>query len=63
MHAAGKIFTKTYLKAIRDFFLNMWSVIRRQTRELDLLAGVISNRRRKFKLLGLQEDDPPSSLP
>ena len=25
MHAAGKIFVKTYLKAIRDtFFPNMW---------------------------------------
>ena len=26
MHAAGKIFVKTYLKAIRDtFYLNMWN--------------------------------------
>ena len=32
----------------------MWSVIRTGTKKLDFLVGVISNRRRKFKLLGLQ---------
>ena len=30
MHASGTIFDKTCLKAIKIFFFNMWSVIRRQ---------------------------------
>ena len=32
----------------------MWSMIRRGREELNLLVGVISNRRGKLKLLGLQ---------
>ena len=55
IYAASKIFDKIFLKAIIDtFFSNMWSEIRRGTAGLNFLVGVISNRREKFKLLGLQ---------
>ena len=55
MHAAGKIFVKTYLKAITDTFFSQYvefpNVI------------FLSNRRGKLKLLGLQADHPlPISL-
>ena len=49
MHAAGKIFVKTYLKAIRD-------------RIFSPICGIyqyvifLSNRRGEFKLLALQGD-------
>ena len=46
MHAAGKIFVKTYLKAIRDTFFSQYVIF-------------LSNRRGKLKLLGLQGDPPP----
>ena len=46
MHAAGKIFVKTYLKAIRDTFFSQYVLF-------------LSNRRGKLKLLGLQGDPPP----
>ena len=49
MHAAGKIFVKTYLKAIRDTFFSQYVIF-------------LSNRRGKLKLLGLQ-GDPPSPFP
>ena len=59
MHASGKIFGKICLKAIRDtFFSKMWSVIREGTEGLNFLVGVTSNRRGKFKLLGLQGESP-----
>ena len=52
--AAGKIFGKTFWKAIIDtIFPNMWSVIRGGIRELDFLLGAISKKRGKFKLLEL----------
>ena len=50
MHAAGKIFVKTYLKAIRDTFFSQYVIF-------------LSNRRGKLKLLGLQGDPPPSPFP
>ena len=56
MHASGRIFEKFYLKAIRDtFFSNMWSVIRRQSNSI-FLVRLISSRRAKLKLFGLQGD-------
>ena len=52
MHITGKISGKICLKSIKDtFFPNMWSGIRRGTKELDFLIGAISSRRRKFKLI------------
>ena len=63
MHATGKMLGKNCLKTIRDtFFLNMWSVLRRRTGELDSLVGAISNRRGKLKPLGMQGDPPIPSL-
>ena len=50
MHAAGKIFVKTYLKAIRDFF---------PICGISQYVIFLSNRRGKLKLLGLQGDPPP----
>ena len=50
MHAAGKIFVKTYLKAIRDTFFSQYVIF-------------LSNRRGKLKLLGLQGDPPPPQFP
>ena len=50
MHAAGKIFVKTYLKAIRDFF---------PICEISHYVIFLSNRRGKSKLLDLQGDPPP----
>ena len=49
MHAAGKIFVKTYLKAIRDFF---------PICEISHYVIFLSNRRGKSKLLDLQGDPP-----
>ena len=46
MHAAGKMFVKTYLKAIRESFFSQYVIF-------------LSNRRGKLKILGLQEDPPP----
>ena len=55
MHAAGKIFGKTCLKADRDtFFPNMW---------ISRYVIFLSNRRGKFKLLGLQGNPVPSQFP
>ena len=51
MHAAGKIFVKTYLKAIRDTFFPICGISQ--------YVIFLSNRRGKFKLLGLQGDPPP----
>ena len=45
MHAGGKIFLKTYLKAIRDFF---------PICEIFQYVRFLSNRRGKFKLSDLQ---------
>ena len=50
MHAAGKIFVKTYLKAIRDFF---------PICEISHYVIFLSNRRGKSKLLDLQGDPLP----
>ena len=50
MHAAGKIFVKTYLKAIRDFF---------PISEISHYVIFLSNRWGKFKILDLQGDPPP----
>ena len=54
MHAAGKIFVKTYLKAIRDFF---------PICGISQYVIFLSNRRGKLKLLGLQGDPPPPQFP
>ena len=54
MHAVGKIFVKTYLKAIRDFF---------PICGISQYVIFLSNRRGKLKLLGLQGDPPPSPFP
>ena len=51
MHAAGNIFVKTYLKAIRDTFFPICGISQ--------YVIFLSNRRRKCKLLGLQGDPPP----
>ena len=62
IYAAGKIFAKICLQAIRDtFFSNMRFVIRGGTGGLNFLVGVISNSP-KFKRLGLQGDPSPNSL-
>ena len=55
MPAAGKIFVKTYLKAIRNTFFSQYV-------EFPDMRYVIilSNRKRKFKLPGLQGNPPPS---
>ena len=50
MHGAGKIFFKTYLKAIRDFF---------PICEISYYVIFLSNRRGKFTLLDLQGDPAP----
>ena len=55
MHAAGKMFVKTYLKAIRNTFF--------------LISGIsqyvmfLFNTKGKFKLLDLQGDPSPSPVP
>ena len=55
MRTSGKIWSKICLKAIRDtLFPNIWSVIKGLTGELNFLLDVTSNRRRKFKILGLK---------
>ena len=54
MHAAGKIFVKTYLKAIRNFF---------PIYEISQYVIFLSNRRGKFKLLDLQGDPPAPQFP
>ena len=52
MHTAGKMFAKTYLKAIRDiFFFRICGISQ--------YVIFLSNRRGKLKLLGLQGDPPP----
>ena len=55
---AGKIFGKIRLKTIRDIFFSNsnQSVIRGGTGTSNFLCGKISNRKGKFKLLGLQVD-------
>ena len=61
IYAAGKIFGKIFLRAVRDiFFSNIWSVIRGGIGGLNFF--VISNIREKFKLLGLQGDPSIPSL-
>ena len=50
MQAAGKMFVKTYLKAIRGFF---------PICEISHYVIFLSNRRGKSKLLDLQGDPPP----
>ena len=54
MHAADKVFVKTYLKAIRDIFFLICGIFQ--------YVIFLSNRRGKFKVLGLQ-GDPPSPVP
>ena len=53
MHTAGKIFVKTYLKAIRDryLFLPICRIFQ--------YVIFLSNRKGKFKLSDLQGDPPP----
>ena len=60
----AKIFVKICLRAVRDtFFYNIWSAIRGGIGEINLLMGVMSNRKgAKFGLLGLQGDPPIPSL-
>ena len=54
MYAAGKIFVKTYVKAIRGFF---------PICEISQYVIFLSNRKGKFKLLDFQGDPLlPSSL-
>ena len=57
MHASGKMFVKTYLKAIRDTFFSAICGISQY-------VIFLSNRKGKLKLLGLQGDpsSPFSSL-
>ena len=58
MHAAGKIFVKTFLKAITDiFFPKMWNFPKYN------FPILLSNRRGKFKLSDLQEDPPTTQFP
>ena len=54
MHAAGKIFVKTYLKAVRGFFLIC---------EISHYVIFLSNRKGKFKILDLLGDPPPPQFP
>ena len=55
MHAAGKIFVKTYPKAIRDAFSpNMWNFP---------VCDIFIQQSGKFELLDLQEDLPLSPIP
>ena len=60
MHTAGKVFVKTYLKAIsfsllaKTFFPNMWNFP---------IVIFLSNRSGKFKLLDLQGDPPLPQFP
>ena len=54
MHAAGKVFVKTYLKAIIDFF---------PICEISHYVIFLSNRRGMFKLLDLQGNPPPPQFP
>ena len=58
MYTTGKIFGRICLKAIRDYFFQY--VVCDQG--LNFLVMVISNRRGKFKLLGLQGDLPTNFL-
>ena len=51
MRAAGKIFVKTYLKAIRDFFFPICGISQ--------YVIFLSNGRGKCKLLDLQGDPSP----
>ena len=53
-NCVGKVFVKTYLKALRDFF---------PIYGISQYVIFLSNRRRKFKLLGLQGDPPPPQFP
>ena len=53
MNAAGKIFVKTYLKAIKDTFFSQ------HLEFLNICVIFLSNGREKYKLLGLQADPPP----
>ena len=55
MHAAGKIFVKTYVKAIRDTFFPICGISQ--------YVVFLSSRRGKFKLLDLQGDPPPPQFP
>ena len=55
MHAAGKIFVKTYLKAIRDIFFPICGISQ--------YVIFLSNRRGMFKLLDLQGDPHPPQFP
>ena len=54
MRAPGKIFVKTYLKAVRNFFLIC---------EISQYVIFLSSRRGKCKLLDLQGDPPPPRFP
>ena len=54
MHAAVKIFVKTYVKSIRDLFPKC---------EISQYVIFSSNRRRKFKLSDLQGDPLPPQFP
>ena len=52
MHVAGKMFVKTYLKAIRDIYLFFSQYV-----------IFLSNRREKVKLPDWQGDPPPPQFP
>ena len=54
MHAAGKVFVKTFLKAIRVFF---------PICEISQYVIFLSNRWGKFKLLDMHGDPLPSQFP
>ena len=54
MHASGKTFDKICLKAIRDNLFFQYAVSDQWTGGFNFLVGVISKRREKFELFGLQ---------
>ena len=55
MHTKGKIFVKTYLKAIREtFFPKMWNF---------LIYDIFIQQKGKFKISGLQRDPPSPRFP
>ena len=55
MHAAGKTFVNTYLKAIEIPFVPICGIYQ--------YVIFLSNRRGKFKLLDLQGDPPHPQFP
>ena len=55
MHAAGKIYVKTYLKVIKIPFFLVCGI--------SLYVIFLSNRKVKFKILDLQGDRTPPQFP